>query len=1015
MASRRRLKIRWRTLPVAFVVIILLTCGQCVCDEDGLDPCRAGGGCGGSYIMPECGPPVLEIAGNYEGAFAGVPVVLSTVVHFSPDNLPCCDAAKYLIAYEWEQFSGPHVVELEGTDYHEARFIPPSAGEYGLRCRAVYPIGPGGKVATSEWAYVYVNAEEKEPVQMCDPPSANAGEDRVLALQPGMPVTVSLDGSGSQTDLGWGCEELTIESYRWTVVAQPAGSDVVIQRATQTEANVEIQIPGTYIFQLSVRDSTDRADLDTLLVALVERRPCDANLAVKVIEAQGGEAIPGAQVTVIDFDEATHQSETDARGEASFDGLASGRRRSITVQSSQVVPPLPGVGGNDRPKYEITTVMDHCSDEIIIPVRLTESGKAAIPMATVSAKVPLSLFDALPRWHEDFGPCDSDQDCRDYGVNYPCSETTSGDKRCLSRSLVNFFSLNDPLVSGQFRAALLLPVLPLHGIETMSTDLLFHPPVSESSIWPGNLVTDDSFLNGLGPSIGIDPWGEPCEVPEDCPNLVDYECDQDPVGDMRCKDLNTLRNIKMEVPAGVGRHMVLLMGVVDSEFYEFISIVVPCFVSDYYQDDCGSFLGLETFRLKTLEVCPFTVDVVAGQDNDISDIISEIDPEDCWSVNYKQQDVVVPMLERSPAIEPATCESDADCCNDTGDCGWPLSGRKCLANPEDSSGQRYCLMPLFRVQILSDDYVFPVPDLHEYDPAAKRSDGRLCSSTPGYAPFEMMCDYGGSVYEICDPRDIRDLGVPADFECSFGYSLAVASLDFPEGSAELPEGGRVVLGYDFNRALFADFSMPSFLIPPFKNAVLNVSQCYLRNTDYSDQGYEMLPGKACAANKSNSRVASPALQPFLPLPASGSLVDAGIDTRVVFIAADPTQWPPLLLRTYSKAKELNEPEHHLHNLPEEITGPSVPGSEVLGIVLSLVDRDYRNVYKDPLWRIYASAEMDRVEIPAELSPFESGDEVWVTLQALDFSAPFDYDLFPFKKLTTEHTRFSEDSYPLIVP
>ena len=103
----------------------------------------------------------------------------------------------------------------------------------------------------------------------------------------------------------------------------------------------------------------------------------NVNLAANSVDkgvGNGVDYVSGIEVVVVDAGGASHTQTTDANGAAAFSGLAPGNRRSITARSAETAPAMPGAGGGQRPRFETTTILDHCSDRITVPLRLTASG-----------------------------------------------------------------------------------------------------------------------------------------------------------------------------------------------------------------------------------------------------------------------------------------------------------------------------------------------------------------------------------------------------------------------------------------------------------------------------------------------------------------------------------------------------------------------------------------------------------------------------------------------------------------
>jgi hypothetical protein len=1008
------------------VLVIILSIGCLVSEDPGCD-CSCPPPPPGENCDPCCRPIVN--AGDDQAAAVGQTIVLRGSVRVPPENRDVCIYEKDALTYQWEQVGGPDIA-LQDSEQRDAFFVAQEEGEYVFRFKATYPLTDINAKMTkvSEWDEVSVVVSEA----VCGPPFAEAGEDQVVSTTTGNPVTIRLEGNKSHVTNQSVCEYLQIESFLWTVASQPAGANVEIANSAQAEASVDLTVPGIYEFQLEVRDdggTAARADIDTdvVTVTLLQSPVCEGSLVVTVVDSRDSTPIPGAHATVVDADGVSHVVGTDAAGVASFENLAPGSRQYITVVSDEAVPALPGTPDSERPRFETTTVLDHCSSELTVPLRLTASGKSEIPKGTVTAKVPGSIFNMLPHSWKCAGECASDADCPD---SYYCeTEETCCKDTCTPRSLLPFFSLGDHEISGQIRFAWLVPAYPLKSSEGPSLDRLFTATAEWGSLFPSNLATDDTFLNGLAPSLGRSPWGGSCINESDCPNEMDYRCEQDPQGDYLCRDKNPLRNFRMEVPAGQGVRLSLVAGVIDIDMYQLLPTLLPVLTTDH-PFAFGDLGFLESFEVKTLHVCPLAVDVASGQENDITQNLAAIAKDDCWSVDYTYKDSVVALKDLIAPVEG--CESDADCCASWDECGFLESGRKCLRDP-DYPSQKGCFTPLFRVDVFTEERVTVVPSGSGFDPLAERSDERLCSWLPEFAPYEELCEHPDYyyIYRSCEPPRYHDLEVPDNAECSFRYGLTLMTLDIPKGHAALPDGGHLVVGFDVHRTTDhtrePEFLVPSLRANALEGASITALQSYLRRAEPIPDGrYQAMGGYLSATSSLGSLSRELEMPGYLAQPVESSVVDVGLDVTVTFIPEDPTIWPdPVLTRVYSVADAMRLPVWSVNDLPEALTVSTDPDSNMMGIVLSRVDRidvqieeshwEGELVVEDPLWRIYAPAGTTSISLPQEFNPFRIRNEVWVAPWAGSFSTLFDYNLFLTDQVLGHMSSYAEDSYALIAP
>jgi len=981
-------------------------------------------GCPEDGEVVECGPPITSAGEDQSDCTVGTMVILRGSVRLPPESEQVCLTEKDTLTYTWEKVSGPDM-DLLDADQREASFVPTEAGTYKIRFAATYPVSEVNKdEKISQWDTVTIECA----AVVCDPPTADAGDSQELATTLGTPISTTLDGCASHPTNQEGCDNCAPLTYAWT---QTSGDTATITNSDQCDTNVDLPDVGVYEFQLEVTDNCG-TDSSTVTITVVEKEGCGGALNVTVIDGMTGDTLEGVHVTVVDAGDASQTVDTDASGVAAFTGLTAGNRKSITAVSDETVAAIRYITGPDRPRYETTTLLDHCASNVTLPLQETRSGSWSGNYGKVVAKVPSSLFNKLPHSWKCAGDCTPATEAVDCDETYYCEmdETTPcgpipdnpGVGSCTPRSLLPFFSLGDNNVSGQFRVVIATPLFPADNFAHFPVASMFAPPPGEDALLPGNLTTDDTFLNGLAPSLGLDPWGDACVRTSDCPNATDYVCEQDPQGDYRCKDKNPLRNLEMRVPAGSARIFVT-MGVINVNMMDLLPVLLPFLTSDAEVDfDVAGLLG--AFKMRTMHICPVTVNVTADTDNDISSDLAGIDLADCWSIDYQQKDSTIALKDpTATSVDP--CTSNADCCDASGSCGWPDSGKQCLLDPE-GSGNKGCYMPMFRVEVVSNDYVTVLPPAGGFNPAEAKSDTRMCGMVPDQADFEVMCTTSTpNIYEPCDPRNIQSLDVPADHECSFPYGLSLIALDFPAGHAKLPEGGRVLIGFDFNRTPLSENFSPTFLVPQLVDnglagAGINIVQLYMRNvTTLPDGTYDALPGYLGATAYSASNAEEMQLGDFVPLLEPSGVADAGFKVNVTFVADDPSVFPPDLDKTYATVQGVLEPAAGTHDLPGSVTVTVDPSQELIGLLLHKTDRldndGVIDVITDHWWRIYAPPTATTITLPAAADPFASGDEVWLGLFGAAFRVPFDFDLFNPELVVKRQASHSKDAYALKKP
>ncbi len=983
-------------------VFALVFMGACLC------------GCPASGQNDKCGPPAVDAGADLAGR-VGEEVVMRASVHLPPEDLQLCVDEKSKITFRWEQIGGTDVV-LNGANQPQASFLPQEAGSYTFRCQATYPVTVNNPEAqVSQWDTIKVEVE----AAACPPPVASAGGDQVVSTPAGQSRTVALDGSSSRPGEGPGCEGINIASATWS---QVSGPQVTIQNADQLTASVELSQFDTYVFQLRVQDSggteggrVDNAS-DTVSVTLVESSPCENSLVVTVIDAATSAPLSGVHVKVVDAGGAHHDTDTGADGKAQFSSLADGTRRSISAVSDEMVPALPLAPAGQRRKYEITTVLEHCSGTITLPLRRTTSGQAAGQFGTVSGKIPQNVWDMLPHSFRCSNSCSTDGDCE---PSFYCEhEANVCQGLCTPRSLLPFFSLGGGEISGQLRVAILTPLYSHESFTRFPVASLFAEPPSAGAILPGNLSSDDIFLNGLASSLGLDPFGGQCDSIADCPNSTDWTCDYD-TG--RCKDKHPLRNFRLKVAAGGSSPLVLMIGVIDVSMLDLLPILLPFLEGSGEEVDFDVPSFMAAFKMTTLSVCPVKVNVTAGQDNNISSALAALTASDCWNVRYQQRDDVAPVPD-STAVDPGnTCDPQDDQCQNV------RPDLKCLASPWNPTDY-YCFVPLYKVTIISSDRVSMTTQAGGFDPFTTTADARVCGLLPATDQHEVKCDADGNgVPERCDPPVFCDVTVnQGDTDCAFTFGLALASLDFAPGHQVFGSGGRAIIGFDYNRTPYLAYAGSSFLVPPrsgtLDGARVSVAQQVLRNLVYlSDQSYQMLPGRlGSTASSSSASLTSLEIPFFPPPPATGSTPEAGINVRVYFVPDDslaPCN-EVTFEKQYAMARGFPAPtaQQTLSGVPTESVQRDL---SLHGLVLARIDRvgatEKKDTVVDNWWRVYAPAGLADFQLPDDLVPFASGNEVLLTFWGSRFGAAFDYNLFTAQQVLSGEVGEAEDGWFLMIP
>jgi poly(3-hydroxybutyrate) depolymerase len=139
-----------------------------------------------------------------------------------------------IVAYQWQQLSGPSTANLSNATMAVATAGSLIAGQYVFELTVTDNNGAVGKAT----ATITVNAAENVP------PVANAGGNKTVTLPAN---TVSLDGSASSDPDG------SIASYLWKQLSGP--STATISNPSSVTTTVGNLVAGQYSFELTVRDN----------------------------------------------------------------------------------------------------------------------------------------------------------------------------------------------------------------------------------------------------------------------------------------------------------------------------------------------------------------------------------------------------------------------------------------------------------------------------------------------------------------------------------------------------------------------------------------------------------------------------------------------------------------------------------------------------------------------------------------------------------------------------------------
>jgi hypothetical protein len=187
---------------------------------------------------PGNSPPVAG-AGPDQSVLTGATVQLDGSTSSDADGDP--------LTYAWQVLSRPEGSQAVLSDPTQVTptFLADLEGEY------VVQLTVGDGQAASSPDTVTIHTEQGNA-----PPVADAGDDQSVTAGD----TVLLDGSGSSDPDG---DPLT---YRWSLLAVPAGSQAALQDGQSVQPRLVADLPGQYVVQLIVNDGQLDSVPSTLLV-----------------------------------------------------------------------------------------------------------------------------------------------------------------------------------------------------------------------------------------------------------------------------------------------------------------------------------------------------------------------------------------------------------------------------------------------------------------------------------------------------------------------------------------------------------------------------------------------------------------------------------------------------------------------------------------------------------------------------------------------------------------------------
>jgi len=191
----------------------------------------------------------VAVAGNDRAVLRGEVAVLDGSASFDPDGDP--------LLFDWQLTSAPEgsSAQLDSTDTDMPLIQIDVVGSYVISL-----VVSDGELSSP--------ADEIVISTLNTAPIAEAGVNQEVVVN----SNVTFDGSASYDPDG------DTISYAWSMVSQPAGSDVVLTGADSVDPSFSPERAGTYVAQLIVSDGQLNSDADTVSVLVdVPAEVCDTS------------------------------------------------------------------------------------------------------------------------------------------------------------------------------------------------------------------------------------------------------------------------------------------------------------------------------------------------------------------------------------------------------------------------------------------------------------------------------------------------------------------------------------------------------------------------------------------------------------------------------------------------------------------------------------------------------------------------------------------------------------------
>ena len=487
----------------------------------------------------EMPPPTASAGEDLVVPWGQVVVLNGECTHDDP-------SARSQLTYRWDMVDWPVASSLtpgdiEGRDAFDAFFSPDEPGDYVFTFRCA--VGPfeSSEFISAE-SMVTATVEEPPPNR---PPVVDAGED--LLVEVGDTVSLSAEASDPDGD------PLT---FSWSMFQQPEESEFSaddLVGSDTPEARFVPDVPGRYRLMVQVDDGRGETADDTLNVDAIEVERLDGEIAVTVVDSETGEPVEGASVSLLGENSAGLSGASDGDGLVVFTNEELAGPVDIKVEGPSETISFDHDGDPETeplivPRYKTTFLTGIDRPEATVLLEPVAPSSETSGSGTVRGCVGEGLFDSLPEL-------------------YPMFSTLEGAR-----------------VSGQFRIVLVAPVVPRASLVDLEVNNFIIPSPHAGMPIPGNMATDDPFLNDWSGQFGIEPG--PCLIGDSSAPFAQFELDApagsrvfNVIGGVATLDILSVLNLLMGA-SGVGSinaEIASVLGAIDFEtlFMGFLEVDVP--------------------------------------------------------------------------------------------------------------------------------------------------------------------------------------------------------------------------------------------------------------------------------------------------------------------------------------------------------------------------------------------------------------------------------------------------------